>query len=849
MRDTPVVAAPSIRVATGSHVGQVRANNEDRVYADPERGGFAVIDGVGGQAAGEFAAEAALDTIHQRLQLQIGTPAERVREAIALANDQIYQQAQVHPDRHGMACVLTLVLLHNGTLTAGHVGDTRLYKMRGGLLRKLTHDHSPIGEREDRGELTESEAMRHPRRNEVYREVGAEPHHPDEEGFIEVIEEPFEADAALLLCSDGLTDVLSSAAISGIIERHAGDPTQVVDRLIDRANEAGGKDNISVVYIEGAAFAQTLGRSIGPGAPTATVLPFDGSAIAARRTSDPGEKEGIWRRLGRVARGASGGASPSRADAPNEGVGDWSGTATHCDAPRDGFAGHAATRASEVTADPAAIRANDATVAGSRSPHAHGSTSADTPSPHAPHSANAGATTRGNAAGYGVARQDAGEPGSAAMGLDGRMTGAGARDYAGNGPHDADGRAGNRPYDVDGRTGNRSHDADTRGVGSLGAESRTAAGPGVARGSTGTRRTGSATAPALQAASATTESAADVRARTRGASSAHPASSTLTTSSAQTSSTQPTSATQARQSTHSARPAAGVGHATAASRVGWFVGGLLVGVAIALGIAYAMRDVLIPQMQSLTPGPRTLVVDPSAPAPLAAASASAVPPTTFRTIGHALAAARAGDTIHVSAGEYREQIIVPDGVNLIARSPRNTVLRAPAEALQPFTAIIVGGTRHESRVSGFKIAGDAQAPITIGVHVLGRAALDDLDVSGTTLAGIELAGGTMSVTSSALHDNAGTGVALKGGDARLAHNVLMRNGGSMTPQPGADIVASASPQVTFLGNVFGADPAQRVRGLGADQIARVKETNIVLPPPASAPAARPRAGGSRRPPR
>ena len=251
MRNPSIVPASSLRVAAGTHIGRVRTTNEDRIYADPDRGGFAVIDGVGGQAAGEHAAQTALDTIRQRLQLQIGTPAERVREAIALANDQIHQQAEAHPDRRGMACVLTLVLLQNGTLTAGHVGDTRLYKMRGGTLRKLTHDHSPIGEREDRGELTESEAMRHPRRNEVYREVGAEPRGPDDEGFIEVIEEPFEPDAALLLCSDGLSDALSSVAIAGIIARHAGDPTLIVEQLIDRANDESGKDNVSIIYIEG----------------------------------------------------------------------------------------------------------------------------------------------------------------------------------------------------------------------------------------------------------------------------------------------------------------------------------------------------------------------------------------------------------------------------------------------------------------------------------------------------------------------------------------------------------------------------------------------------------------------
>src|ERR1700754_2245114 len=103
MRESFSLAAPTVLAAAGSHVGRVRQTNEDRVYADPERGSFAVIDGVGGQAAGAYAAQTALDTIRQRLQLQIGTPAERVREAIALANDQIRQQAQIHPDRRGMA--------------------------------------------------------------------------------------------------------------------------------------------------------------------------------------------------------------------------------------------------------------------------------------------------------------------------------------------------------------------------------------------------------------------------------------------------------------------------------------------------------------------------------------------------------------------------------------------------------------------------------------------------------------------------------------------------------------------------------------------------------------------------
>ena len=86
-------------------------------------------------------------------------------------------------------------MLENGSAVIGHVGDSRLYKIRGGEIRKVTHDHSPVGEREDNRELSEAEAMRHPRRNEVFRDVGSEEHAPDDADFIEVQRIPFEPDA------------------------------------------------------------------------------------------------------------------------------------------------------------------------------------------------------------------------------------------------------------------------------------------------------------------------------------------------------------------------------------------------------------------------------------------------------------------------------------------------------------------------------------------------------------------------------------------------------------------------------------------------------------------------------
>jgi len=164
-----------------------------------------------------------------------------------------------------MACVGTVAIVEDCQTTIGHVGDTRLYQMLQGQIRKVTHDQSPVGEREDRGQLTELEAMRHPRRNEVYRDVGSEEHAPDDEDFIEMIQIPFEPDGAMLLCSDGLSDLVTSTSMLRIVEQHAGDPGTIVKRLIEAANEAGGRDNITVLYVEGEQFAAAQGRQTEPG--------------------------------------------------------------------------------------------------------------------------------------------------------------------------------------------------------------------------------------------------------------------------------------------------------------------------------------------------------------------------------------------------------------------------------------------------------------------------------------------------------------------------------------------------------------------------------------------------------
>lgn len=282
-----------LRAAASTHPGRVRKNNEDLPLIDASRGIFGVIDGIGGQAGGEVAAATARDVVLQRLSRPLGTPAERVREAIAIANNEIHRQSQEFTDLGGMACVMTLAIVTDGWLTIGHVGDTRLYKITPAGWRKLTRDHSPVGEREDAGELNEIDAMRHPRRHEVFRDVGSVFRDKDEREFVDVVEQPLERDSAILICSDGLTDMLPSSTLAHIVRQHAGDPQRVVEALVGAANDAGGKDNITAVYAEMPRFAEAVGRGSPddltptepPPAPRADAEPAGGGAGAFRRAA------------------------------------------------------------------------------------------------------------------------------------------------------------------------------------------------------------------------------------------------------------------------------------------------------------------------------------------------------------------------------------------------------------------------------------------------------------------------------------------------------------------------------------------------------------------------------------
>src|SRR5882672_5598642 len=197
------MSEPLLAAFGESDPGLLREKNEDTFYVDCRRGIFGVIDGMGGHAAGEEAARIACEVIVATLLNSEGDAEWRLREAITSANNTILQTAKEKPAWDSMACVLTFALIEGTDVTIGHVGDTRGYRLRGAAIERLTQDHSVVGELEERCIVTELEAMQHPSRNEVLRDVGSEKREPCDADFIDIYRSELREGDGLLLCTDG----------------------------------------------------------------------------------------------------------------------------------------------------------------------------------------------------------------------------------------------------------------------------------------------------------------------------------------------------------------------------------------------------------------------------------------------------------------------------------------------------------------------------------------------------------------------------------------------------------------------------------------------------------------------
>lgn len=236
-------------------MGRVRTNNEDAFVVQPiwdDNNLLAVvIDGVGGYEGGEVAAAIARDSIVEYLEKYYnGERLELLKQAVVYANNRIYEERLANSKLSNMGCVLTAILIdaEDNRVNLAHVGDTRLYQYAFGEIKKLSHDHSLVGYREEIGDLTEEEAMNHPQRNIISRDVGSKQLDGGED-YVDAESFPFEYKSSFLLCSDGLSDLVTSAAMKEVLEMDIS-VAEKVELLIERANEAGGKDNITVIIVE-----------------------------------------------------------------------------------------------------------------------------------------------------------------------------------------------------------------------------------------------------------------------------------------------------------------------------------------------------------------------------------------------------------------------------------------------------------------------------------------------------------------------------------------------------------------------------------------------------------------------
>jgi protein phosphatase len=219
--------------------GRARRENEDSYYARSPM--FAVADGMGGAQAGEVASQVAVEVLEQGLPARGGSVEERLRELVEEANSRINALSRADDQRAGMGTTLTLAYVGEHELSVAHVGDSRLYRLRDGRFERLTDDHTLVEELVRQGKLTPQEADQHPQRSIITRALGPE-------AAVEADSHTWPArdGDVYLLCSDGLTSMVSEAQVGEVLAA-APSLSEAGRRLIDAANAAGGRDNITVI--------------------------------------------------------------------------------------------------------------------------------------------------------------------------------------------------------------------------------------------------------------------------------------------------------------------------------------------------------------------------------------------------------------------------------------------------------------------------------------------------------------------------------------------------------------------------------------------------------------------------
>lgn len=231
--------------------GKTRKNNEDSFFVDETAGLYAVADGIGGHAGGEVASRTAVQTLGELARIPASGNediSDVLTHAFKTANTRLHQAGSADPALFGMGTTLTALLLHGTAAHLAHIGDSRAYLLRDGVLEQISEDHGMIAEQVRAGIVTPEQARRSPYRHIITRALGIDREVTIDYKAIEIRQQDI-----FLLCTDGLTEMIEDIEIERILARNS--PPEAAARLVAAANDHGGVDNITVVVLKTEAFS------------------------------------------------------------------------------------------------------------------------------------------------------------------------------------------------------------------------------------------------------------------------------------------------------------------------------------------------------------------------------------------------------------------------------------------------------------------------------------------------------------------------------------------------------------------------------------------------------------------
>lgn len=235
-----------MNTASISETGFVRNQNEDALHIDEHLGLYVVADGLGGHQRGDVASAMAISVLHRELTKRLTADANRedaIKKAMQIANQDVFDRARRDDALQGMGTTLSLVLLADGGLYYGHIGDSRICLERNGVCRQLTKDHTMVEELRETGTISNEEARLHPRKNVLVKALGTQPSIEPDTGY-----ERLDGPERIVLMTDGVYEYVDDRRLAAILRTLP--PASAVEKMAEIIREAGAKDNFTLIVVE-----------------------------------------------------------------------------------------------------------------------------------------------------------------------------------------------------------------------------------------------------------------------------------------------------------------------------------------------------------------------------------------------------------------------------------------------------------------------------------------------------------------------------------------------------------------------------------------------------------------------